>query len=278
MKNIFGVFLFALLVSGLFFTAISCIDGAQAQSASKKPAVPEFTVEFIDNSYDVPPSQSVDPFTGETITKPGYHVEAGTIKFTIKNQPNYSGLMYNIRCKGHYSDTWAEAFRANDGFPLQSDSAYTEIIFSGDDRGPKDSFSSLTGNFGGTHIGGVFAPFGGKVDYQVQAMDGVLKADLSPPIVVIPYYFEGETSEWSNTKTLTIGTQNNETPNQSDTTSGSTDTSDQPAQAGITIAGLNLAEFSLVIGVCTVIGVLLVVLVYKHRLKVENNVTNYQQN
>jgi len=273
MKKIFGVFLFALLVSGLCFAAISCIDGAQAQSASKKPAVPEFTVEFIDNSYDVPPSQSVDPFTGETITKPGYHVEAGTIKFTIKNQPNYSGLMYNIRCKGYYSDTWAEAFRANDGFPLQSDSAYTEMSFSGINSA---SFGGPTGNIGNTCYGEIFAPFGGKVDYQVQAMDGVLKADLTPPVVVIPYYFEGETSEWSNTKTLTIGTQNNETPNQSDTTSGSTYTSDQPAQAGITIAGLNLAEFSLVIGVCTVIGVLLVVLVYKHRLKVENNVTNCQ--
>jgi hypothetical protein len=262
MKKIFCVFLLVLLVGGLFFVTISCIGETQAQSVSKKPAVPEFTVEFIDNSYDVPPSQSVDPFTGETITKPGYHVEAGTIKFTIKNQPNYSNLMYNIRCKGYYSDTWAEAFRANDGFPLQSDSAYTEMSFSGINSA---SFGGPTGNIGNTCYGEIFAPFGGKVDYQVQAMDGVLKADLTPPVVVIPYYFEGETSKWSNTKTLTIGTQNNAVPSQPGSTPNPTDTSDQSPQTEITIAGLNLTEFSLVTVLCAIIVVLVVAVVYKRK-------------
>ena len=34
--------------------------------AASKPSVPQFTVKFIDNSYDLPPKYTTNPYTGET--------------------------------------------------------------------------------------------------------------------------------------------------------------------------------------------------------------------
>jgi hypothetical protein len=51
------------------FTSVFNITHAQS-----KPSVPEFTVKLVDNSYDVPPTQTTDPYTG-TKTIPGYHVK-----------------------------------------------------------------------------------------------------------------------------------------------------------------------------------------------------------
>ena len=58
-----------------------------ASSAITKPSVPEFTVKFVDASYNVPTTSSIDPFTGQNVTNEGYHVENRTIELIIKNQP-----------------------------------------------------------------------------------------------------------------------------------------------------------------------------------------------
>ena len=51
-----------------------------------KPSVPEFTVEFVDKSYDVPPTYGVDHSTGEKVViSDGYHVIFKTIEVSIKN-------------------------------------------------------------------------------------------------------------------------------------------------------------------------------------------------
>ena len=52
-----------------------------------KPSVPEFTVKAVSHPYDVPTTYSTDPYTGETITHEGYHVENKSIEVWIKNQP-----------------------------------------------------------------------------------------------------------------------------------------------------------------------------------------------
>ena len=74
-----------------------------------KLLVPEFTVKLVDNSYDVPTTHSIDPYTGQNITNPGYHVENKTIEVTVKNQPFTpfyavdsfnASFYYNIRTKG----------------------------------------------------------------------------------------------------------------------------------------------------------------------------------
>jgi hypothetical protein len=88
--------------------------------AAPAPPIPEFAVRFGDSSRDVPPSTSVDPYTGNNVTSPGYHVTSGFILLTIRNPVfDNSGtfrLYYNVRSKGHY-----EA----DGWILRTENLYT---------------------------------------------------------------------------------------------------------------------------------------------------------
>lgn len=56
---------------------------ANAQT-TPKPSVPEFTLKYVDNSYDVPSTttSTTDPYTGKTITTttPGYRIEKKPLK------------------------------------------------------------------------------------------------------------------------------------------------------------------------------------------------------
>jgi hypothetical protein len=77
-----------------------------------KPSVPEFTIEYIDKSYDVQPTYGINQYTGQNVTTvAGYHVDKRTVEFTIKNQPfttyrdsngNNISLYCNFRFKGRY--------------------------------------------------------------------------------------------------------------------------------------------------------------------------------
>lgn len=84
-------------------------------AATPTLSVPEFTVELVAYPYDVPTTYSTDPYTGETITHQGYHVENKSIEVRIKNQPftPYSdadghevNLYYNVNIKGHFEESW----------------------------------------------------------------------------------------------------------------------------------------------------------------------------
>ena len=160
------------------------------------PSVPEFTLKFVDNSYNVPPAtiSLTDPYTGKTTTatNPGYRVENLTIEVTIKNQPfalSYRsgekpytsfGFYYNIRIKGHYEENWTDLYNAEEGYAPPSNSEYTMISLSANNY-----------------------PSGGQVDLQVQAMIGYPTGAL-PPYDPFTYQFVGETSSWSPTQTVTI--------------------------------------------------------------------------
>ncbi len=110
-----------LLVAVLAASSLVMGCSVFAQSAFKL-SVPEFTLEYIDNSYDVPPqpTSSTDPYTNKTTTTtiPSYHVKNQTIKLAIKNQPyppNIEGdktsLTYLIQTKPHFSEDWKTAAR-----------------------------------------------------------------------------------------------------------------------------------------------------------------------
>jgi hypothetical protein len=79
---------------------------------SIKPSVPDFSVQLLGTPYDVPTTYSVDPYTGQTVTHEGYHVENRTIEIKILNQPVSDGycLYYNIRVKGHFGQVWTERY------------------------------------------------------------------------------------------------------------------------------------------------------------------------
>jgi hypothetical protein len=171
-------------------------------SADITASVPEFTLAYVDNSYDVPPktTSTTDPYTNKTTTTtiPGYHVENKTLQATIKN--NIGASYYNFRYKGHYSEEWSyypfdpassRGYNFYDAFsvPCQaSGSDYTVI-----------SLTFLPKSI----------PEGGQVDIQVQALFGDFDAEtfghLLPIEPTYDFRFNGTTSAWSNTQTVTIG-------------------------------------------------------------------------
>ena len=154
-------------------------------------AVPEFTLRYADHSYDTPATHSIDPYTGQEITHPGYHVENKTIEAVIKN--NVGASYYNFRIKGHYADKWMfgnpdfyDAFSVTNA---ASASDYTVITVV--------ELSSLPQS----------VSKGGKIDVQVQGLFGTYRAVVYGPKLgrtAYDFYFNGTASDWSETQTITI--------------------------------------------------------------------------
>jgi hypothetical protein len=208
-KSPLSAFLTAILIAGLVLASAMRLGTAQA--STDVDGVPEFTLRYVDNSYDVPPktTTSTDPYTNEitTTTIPGYHVENRTVEAVIKN--NVGASYYNFRYKGHFSEEWSyypsdpdsvSGYNHYDSYsvPYQaSDSTYTVATL------PSFLFESV--------------PAGGKVDVQVQALFGNYRAEPYGHVIPLPaptydFYFEGTTSDWSSTQTITIGEGQAPTP------------------------------------------------------------------
>ena len=156
-----------------------------------KPSVPEFTVELVDSSYDVPTTYSTDLYTGENVTHEGYHVEETSIEVRIKNQPFTSywiidsdgknrsvNLYYNIWVKGHFEEDWRFIYYYSDGLPTQAPGEYTVFTL------PMDY------------------PSGGEIDFKVEAMAGYVHRPVVAPGWPT-WAFTGEES-WSEIQILTI--------------------------------------------------------------------------
>ncbi len=165
------------------------------------PSVPEFTLKYVDYSYDIPPktTSTTDPYTNETITTtiPGYRVENKTIQATINN--NIGASYYNFRYKGHYENEWKyyPFSPSSSGYSLAgfysvpykaSNSSYTVAAL------PSYFFKDI--------------PERGQVDIQVQALFGDFRSSVStvfaPQGIAYDFHFEGATSDWSATQTVTI--------------------------------------------------------------------------
>jgi hypothetical protein len=106
-----------LLIAAFAVSSLLMVRAAPASASKPKPSVPEFTVKYVDNSYDVPPTYDIDQYTGkQVIIKEGHHVDNRMIEVTIKNQPftsyedasgNDIALYYNFRYKGLHGDEWS---------------------------------------------------------------------------------------------------------------------------------------------------------------------------
>ncbi len=205
--------LFILLASSIF-----AIIPISAESIPN-PSVPEFTVKIIDHSYDTPvttPTYTTDPYTGEQIQltsgSPSYHIQNKSIEISIKNQPftayissgNYIGLYYNFRYKGHYGTDWTyDPFKPND---------ISSKMYGGWDMTRLFPYEASKSDY--TIVSKTFDYFGanyGQVDFQVQAQIGYVQemgSAYSARIWGNFYNFTGQSSDWSNTQTITIDTSN----------------------------------------------------------------------
>jgi len=202
-KSCSHILLIIMLVWGLLL--LIAIDSGFAQTSS----VPEFTLNYVDNSYDVPPNitTTTNQFTNETTTTtiPSHHIENKTIEVIINNNLNAS--YYNLRFKGHYEDEWTY-------YPSNPDSP------SGYNYYDAYSVPYSASNTSNTVLSlPLFfmqnIPTGGEVDVQVQALFGNYRAVPYGHITLLPaptydFYFEGTTTDWSNTKTITFSESNSQ--------------------------------------------------------------------
>ncbi len=216
-----------LLVVILAVSSLMTVESASAQSIPK-PSVPEFTVTLKDTSYDVSPTASVNPYTGETITNEGRHVESRTIEIRIKNEPFSPleiqagtarwtvGYFYQIRWKGHFEDQWNTMFLTDD---LLGRNSGSETMFA-----LEGTYSLADGL--SIHRQGMYAAFlstippKSQLDFQVKAMIGYVHRVLEGGMA--PWIFTGEESDWSNTQTITIpetSTSTSPSPNPTPTPS-----------------------------------------------------------
>ena len=196
-----------LIVIILAVSSLIMVESAFAQS------VPQFNLNYVDHSYDVPPTYGIDPYTGKSIvTKEGYHVVNKTIDVTVKNQPftsykdsngNYTSLYYNVKFKPHYTDEWQSyAYYPNQGYAKASSSDSTVVSIS---NGQDGSF-----------------PKGGQVDVRVQALIGSETFFTLYNGITLRYFHNGTESGWSNTQTIAIpetSTSTSPTPNPTPTPS-----------------------------------------------------------
>ena len=146
-----------------------------------KPSVPEFTVKLV----------------------------KGNIEVKIKNQPFVSyydpsinwtiDFYYNIRIKGNFSEDWIELYLIEE-VPMSSYSEYTVLSYS-----PVGENSYILGNRM------IEFSAGSQIDFQVEAMIGYVQRVFNPnatsQLEMYPYVFTGETSGWSDTRTITIPEQ-----------------------------------------------------------------------
>jgi hypothetical protein len=182
-----------ILIIAISTLSLMVIKPANAQTIPT-PSVPEFTVKFVDASYNVAPSSSINPYTGQNVTVEGYHVENRTIELIIKNQPltsyrqNGEGVSfyYNVREKGHYEENWTAIYTVDNYFAAPSNTIYTTLTYSLDPNAPPWLDNNL--------------PSGGQLDFQVEALIGYIGRTIG----FASWYFTGQESGWSNTQTVTI--------------------------------------------------------------------------
>lgn len=199
MPKIICLALTALLtVSSLLITSV--------HSEVTKPSIPDFTTRLVDNSYDVLTTYSTDPYTGSTITHPAHRVTNQSVELVIKNQPFVSttiegwstSFFYNVRMKGHYGEDWLTLYNPTvTPYYAQLDSENTVISLPYSVSDAHLSVGPLSG-----------LPLNTEIDFQVEALAGyvhrVSNSSATNPLEMFPRVFEGETSGWSSTQTLTI--------------------------------------------------------------------------
>ena len=157
-----------------------------------KPAIPEFTLKYADNSYNVA----------------GNFVQNKSIEVTIKNQPSVYVLCYNVNSKSHLSENWTSyEYYDNSSYLtpqlfipnrlLAWNSTMTVLAFGFEGNNGSDVYNLMLGKVND----------GDKDDFQVQAYIGnwfpgkVVNATASIEYNLLNI---DATGDWSPTQTITI--------------------------------------------------------------------------
>jgi hypothetical protein len=162
-----------------------------------KPSVPEFTVRWMNYSYVIPATTTIDPYSGNVVNNPSQLRINYSIEVVINNKPTTETLRYNIRAKGHFESNWSSPVYSYEHAPVMSNQSTTSITF------------TSTSNDGAYRTSGdwtpLYAPVNGQMDFQVQAFVGYYtnNGDASTPLGS-SMYFTTVNGEWSSTQTIGI--------------------------------------------------------------------------
>jgi hypothetical protein len=245
-------------------------------SATSMPSVPEFTVKYVDYSYDTPATYGTDTYTGQTIvTNPSNHVDNRTVQIVIKNQPftaytNENGreinLFYNVRYKGSFGENWTLMF-GEQAQMLGGTNPYLTYGYATQDPTSADTTVILT------------LPWNivsGQMDFQVKALIGYTNRSLAQGGLMYArwtYDFYGQESGWSSTQIITIGrgevatSQPTNQPTQNSTAAPTQTNTETPTQTEATsTSGLTWKDI-VIVAAFTVIAALVAALVLTRRKK-----------
>ena len=262
-------FLFILI---LMLSRIIMVESSFAQTSTSTPSstniptpsVPEFTVKFVNSSYEVPASYSIDPYTGKNMTTPSYYVENSYIIITITNQPftpyvidsngNRVNLLYNVRMRGQYTENWTNLYNNLMDYPLSSVSNYTVLSF------PVNTNASNS----------LSIPAGTQVDFQVEAMIGYGQVfeGFGTPLI-----FHGEISNWSSTQTITIN--HDSTAVNSSTSPNSTLTTPKPNTRNSFLFSLDWEKIALIL-LSIIVIILVFALVFSRKRNMPKSIAHRQ--
>jgi len=202
-----------LFITMLAVSSLIMVGNVFAQLVTK-PVVPEFTAEYVDNSYDIAPTYTTDPYTNNTVIQTyGNHVDNRTVVITIKNEPftpftdndgNTINMFYNVRYKGTFGQDWTRVYGVE-----------RTVWYNYDN--PDDEYGYKIQNYASQNTVVVIASPAqqGQMDIQVEALQGYTNRttiDGHIFFAVVGYTFYGEESGWSNTQTITIGESQTPTP------------------------------------------------------------------
>jgi hypothetical protein len=269
-----------LLVAILTAASIVMVESVSAQS-THMPSAPEFTVKYVDLSYNTQAVYGIDQYTGKNVVKEeSQHIDNRSLQFTIKNQPftplpelsgNLTGLFFNFRIKGAYGTEWDYYPFALDG---QSTNTYGGPFVPLDERPPAPAFSQSSTEYTTVtiKIPEVYnIPSGAPLEVQVQAIAGGMWYQDKQ------YHFSGESSDWSSSQIVTVGESlASSIPSPTTTlkptahqTAAPTATPASTATSGDTASGtisLPTTTFALIISAFTVLIVALLLLLFiRHR-------------
>lgn len=222
--------LFLIITIAMLSLTLFIVKPANAQTTPTLSA-PNFTVKFVDTSYNVPATYGTDSYTGKTvIISGGYHIQNKSIELLITNQVftpytdsngNYVSMYYNISVKGHFGNDWAYYdyyqgyWYANDGYQYLQASSQSTTTLTFEIDGNNDTSYQLPYS---VHLLNNFQE-GSQLDFRVQAYIAYF-THVPNPIIASPTYSPYSivvntlgVSDWSESKTIIVPVSSN-SPNQ----------------------------------------------------------------
>jgi len=213
-----------VLVMAISSASLLTVKPANGQTL---PSIPKFTVNYNDNSFVVPPTWATDQYTGKTVKETeGYYEQNKSITLTIPNLPfdpqgnENLTLFYQVAWKGHFGAYWSDTnvSSSNSVYDVSNGKRYLD--------NPNAVFTEYSLGFSGNNGTSRYGYYnfiddispGGQIDFRIRSLQGyftkVYEYDkyvpgmpVDDPTDPIPHYyvFNGQTSDWSPTQTITIG-------------------------------------------------------------------------